>query len=73
MKIAKALKQKNKLVSGMKQLKERLDEYNSVIKGNPRPYDIGQLQTNLTTKMHELIAPKPVSPKRNLFMPKSLS
>lgn len=58
MTISKALKQKNKLVSELKQLKERIEGYTSVIKGNPRPYDIGQLQANVIGKIHELIALK---------------
>lgn len=55
MKIAKALKQKNKLVAELKQLRDRLEEYNAVIKGNPRPYDMATLQRDTYAKMQELV------------------
>lgn len=37
MKTAKALKYKNKIVAELKMLRERIEEYNSVLTGNPRP------------------------------------
>ncbi|PWK28236.1 hypothetical protein LV89_01017 [Arcicella aurantiaca] len=58
MKIAKALKQKNKIVAELKMLRERIEEYNSVISGNPRPYDITEIQVQLMTKMQELVSLK---------------
>jgi hypothetical protein len=55
MKIAKALKHKNKIVAELKMLRERIEEYNSILTGNPRPYDITETQAQLMAKVQELV------------------
>lgn len=58
MKIAKVLKHKNKIVAELKMLRERIEEYNSVLTGNPRPYDITETQAQLMDKVQELVSLK---------------
>ncbi|MES2517891.1 MAG: hypothetical protein V4585_07270 [Bacteroidota bacterium] len=58
MKITKALKQKNKIVAELKMLRERIEEYNSVFTGNPRPYDVAETQEQLMAKVQELVSLK---------------
>ena len=55
MKIAKALKHKNKIVAELKMLRERIEEYNSILTGNPRPYDITETQAQLMAKVQERV------------------
>ena len=55
MKISTALKRKNKLKIELSRLRERINRHNSVLVGNERPYDIGQLQGELSQKTEELI------------------
>lgn len=56
--IAQALKQKNKLKSEIAQLQKRLTTHNSVMKGNPRPFDLTETDAELVMRVNELIALK---------------
>ncbi len=56
--IAQALKQKNKLKSEIAQLQKRLTTHNSVMQGNPRPFDLTETDAELVMRVNELIALK---------------
>lgn len=63
--IAKALKEKNKLKQEIAQLQKRLMSHNSVIKGNPRPFDIAKTDNELYEKINQLIVLKSALTKAN--------
>ena len=63
--IAKALKEKNKLKNEIAQLQKRLSTYNSIIKGNPRPFDLNKTEQDLTDKISQLVSLKSAINKTN--------
>jgi hypothetical protein len=63
--LAKALKEKKKLTQEISQLQKRLTNYNSVIKGNPRPFEMDSVDKELVAKTEELILLKSVITKAN--------
>lgn len=63
--LAKALKEKNKLKLEIAQLQKRFNTYNSVIKGNQRPFDLKITEKELTEKIFQLIQLKSVITKSN--------
>jgi len=63
--IAKALKEKNKLKLEISQLQKRLNSHNSVIKGNPRPFDLNKTEQELSEKIAQLVLLKSAITKAN--------
>ncbi|CAB4175569.1 hypothetical protein UFOVP1247_222 [uncultured Caudovirales phage] len=55
MTIAQALKEKNKKVSNIQKLWDRISRYNSVQEGAERPYDIADLFIQVETETIELV------------------
>jgi len=55
MNIAQALKEKNKKVAKIQKLWTRIQRFNSVSTGNPRPYDIEETWREINQEMSELI------------------
>jgi len=58
MKIAKALKEKNRLKGEIAALKKKITAQNRKVKGNPQPYDVQQLLKELQEKTAQLIQMK---------------
>lgn len=58
MTVKQALKLKNRLINDIKQLNQRLHEYNSVVEGNPRPYSAKETLASIYNKIDELTALK---------------
>lgn len=52
--LAKALTTKNKLKKEIAQLQKKLETHNSVIAGNPRPFDVLAIDNELNAKVREL-------------------
>lgn len=63
--ISKALKEKNKLAQEIAQLQKRLNTYNSVIKGNTRPFDLNKTEQELYEKTFKLVSLKAIITKAN--------
>ena len=63
--IAKALKEKNKLTLEISQLQKRLNTHNSVIKGNSRPFDLVNTESELSDKIANLVLLKSSITKAN--------
>lgn len=55
MKVAKALKEKNKLLKEIGKLRNRVEQYNSLLKGNPVVYDTKSLLKELQEKTEQLV------------------
>jgi len=64
--LAKALKEKNKLKLEISLLQRRLTAHNSVIKGNPRPFDLKIIDNELSAKIEELVLAKAALTKANM-------
>ncbi|MCD6434836.1 MAG: hypothetical protein J7L15_00380 [Clostridiales bacterium] len=58
MKLAKALKEKNRLVKKIRELQVDISTYNSVVSDSEREVDIKSLMTELDQKVNELIVLK---------------
>lgn len=54
MTVKQALKLKNRLISDLRQLNQRLHEYNSVVEGNARPYSAKETLATIYNKIDEL-------------------
>ena len=53
--IAQLLKEKNRIIASIKKIETKLKEYNQIIKGNTRPYDINKLYTQLVKEQQLLV------------------
>ncbi len=58
MTVKQALKLKNRLIGEIRQLNQRVHEYNSVVEGNVRPYSVKQTLSTIYGKINELTALK---------------
>jgi uncharacterized protein YeeX (DUF496 family) len=63
--IAKALKEKNKLKKEISQLQRRLENHNSIVVGNQRPFDIDKIDQELNDRINQLIVLKSEITKGN--------
>ena len=63
--LAKSLKEKNKLKQEVSKLQKRLEAHNSIIKGNPRPFDLNEIDTELSEKIEKLVMLKSAITKAN--------
>jgi hypothetical protein len=63
--LVKALKEKNKLKLEISQLQKKLNTHNSVMKGNPRPFDLNKLDQELSDKISRLVLLKSAITKAN--------
>ena len=54
MTVKQALKLKNRLIGEIRQLNQRVHEYNSVVEGNVRPYSVKQTLSTIYGKINEL-------------------
>lgn len=58
MTVKQALKLKNRLIGEIRQLNQRVHEYNSVVEGNVRPYSVKETLSTIYGKINELTALK---------------
>lgn len=58
MTVKQALKLKNRLISEIRQLNQRVHEYNSVVEGNVRPYSVKETLSTIYGKINDLTALK---------------
>jgi hypothetical protein len=58
MTVKQALKLKNRLINDIRQLNQRVHEYNSVVEGNVRPYSVKETLSTIYGKINELTALK---------------
>lgn len=66
MKLSKALKQKNKLVREISELKTKITQYLMVEEGNERPYNVHVLAKDLNAKKKELVSLKVMIQTKNV-------